>query len=57
MAETPTYCTDCYNKAVKAKSPDDAPLLAAESAGNIPMTKQGTCSKYGKSTVVMYYQT
>jgi hypothetical protein len=55
MAQTPAYCTDCYSQAVKAKSPDDAQLLAAESAGSIPMTKQGACSKCGKSTVVMYF--
>jgi len=57
MPATPTYCTGCYNKAVKAKSPDDAQLLAAEAAGSVPMTKQGTCSKCGKAAVVMYYVT
>ena len=55
MAQTPPYCTDCYNKAVKSESPDDAQLLAAERAGRIPMTKQDVCSKCGKSTVVMYF--
>jgi hypothetical protein len=55
MAQTPAYCTDCYNKAVKSGSPDDAQLLAAERAGRIPMTKQDVCSKFGKSTVVMYF--
>jgi hypothetical protein len=57
MGETPAYCNDCYSKAVKSPSPDDAPLMAAERAGTVPMTKQGQCSKCGQSTVVMYFET
>lgn len=57
MGETPAYCTDCHSKVVKAQSPDDRALLAAEAAGSVPMTKQGTCSKCGKTTVVLYYET
>jgi hypothetical protein len=56
MAETSTYCNDCYNKATKSGSPEDAPVQAAERDGKIPMTKQGACGKCGKSTVVIYYE-
>jgi hypothetical protein len=52
MGETPAYCSDCYGKVAK----EDSNIVAAESAGKTPMTKQGVCSKCGKSTVVVYYQ-
>ncbi|HEV8243695.1 MAG TPA: hypothetical protein VGQ07_06850 [Nitrospirales bacterium] len=54
MGETSAYCSDCYSKTARA---EDAQVKAAESAGTAPMTKQGTCSKCGKSTVVVYYKT
>ncbi len=57
MGETPAYCSACYSKAAKSPSPDDAPLMTAERAGKVPMTKQGQCSKCGQSTVVMYFET
>lgn len=57
MAETSTYCNDCYGKATKSAAPEDAPIQAAERAGQVPMTKQGVCSKCAKSTVVIYYET
>ncbi|MGH7259821.1 MAG: hypothetical protein ACREI9_03970 [Nitrospiraceae bacterium] len=53
MAETSPYCSECYNAHARA---NDAQVKAAESAGKIPMTKQGTCTKCGKSTVVVYYE-
>jgi len=54
MGETPAYCSDCYNKIARV---EDAQVQAAERAGTAPMTKQGTCSKCGKSAVVVYYKT
>ncbi len=57
MAETAAYCSECYNKALKSGSADDAAIQAAEQAGSVPMTKQGACSRCGKQTVVLYYQT
>ncbi len=54
MGETSAYCSDCYNKIARV---EDAQVQAAESAGTAPMTKQGTCSKCGKSAVVVYYKT
>ncbi len=54
MAATATYCSDCYNKVARTQ---DAQVKAAESAGNVPMTKQGTCAATSKSTVVVYYET
>jgi hypothetical protein len=53
MGMTSTYCSDCYNKSSK----EDAQLQAAERAGKTPMTKQGACSKCGRSAVVIYYET
>jgi hypothetical protein len=52
MGQTAAYCSDCYNKVARS---DDAQIKAAEGAGEIPMTKQGTCSKCGKTSVVLYY--
>lgn len=52
MAGTPPYCSDCYNAHARQK---DALVKAAESAGKVPMTKQGACTKCGKATVVVYY--
>lgn len=53
MGETTAYCSDCYNKTARS---EDAQIQAAERAGKTPMTKQGTCSKCGRSTVVVYYE-
>ena len=53
MTETAAYCNDCYNAVARTK---DAQVKAAESAGNIPMTRQGSCTNCGKSTTVVYYQ-
>jgi hypothetical protein len=53
MGETLAYCSDCYNKIART---EDAQVKAAERAGKTPMTKQGTCSKCGKSAVVVYYE-
>ena len=53
MTETAAYCNDCYNAVARTK---DAQVKAAESAGNVPMTKQGSCTNCGKSTTVVYYQ-
>lgn len=52
MAATPPYCSDCYNAHARANDPQ---VKAAESAGKVPMTKQGTCAKCGKATIVVYY--
>jgi len=52
MAETPLYCSECYNTHARA---NDAQVKAAESAGKVPMTKQGACTKCGKATIVVYY--
>jgi len=54
MGETPAYCSDCYNKTART---EDAQVKAAESAGQVPMTKQGTCVKCGKAATVVYYET
>jgi hypothetical protein len=51
-AETPPYCSECYNTHARAS---DAQVKAAESAGKMPMTKQGTGKQCGKATVVVYY--
>jgi hypothetical protein len=51
MAKTATYRSDCYNKVGRA---EDAQILAAEKAGEVPMTGQGTCCKCNKATVVVY---
>jgi hypothetical protein len=53
MAETPPYCSDCYNTHART---NDAQVKAAEGAGKTPMTKQGTCIKCGKATIVVYYE-
>ena len=53
MAETPPYCSECYNTHART---NDAQVKAAENAGKIPMTKQGTCTKCGKAAVVVYYE-
>ncbi len=53
MAETPPYCSECYNTHARAS---DAQVKAAESAGKTPMTKQGTCKQCGKATIVVYYE-
>ena len=39
MAETAAYYNDCYNAVARIK---DAQVKAAESAGNVPMTKTGS---------------
>ncbi|HKW86860.1 MAG TPA: hypothetical protein VJM82_07300 [Nitrospiraceae bacterium] len=52
MGETSAYCNDCYNKLGKS----DPQIQAAEKAGKTPMTKNAVCSKCGKSTVVIYYE-
>lgn len=52
MAETQPYCSECYNSHARTH---DAQVKASESAGKVPMTKQGTCVKCGKATVVVYY--
>jgi hypothetical protein len=31
-------------------------VKVAESAGTMPMTKQGTCIKCGKAAIVVYYE-
>ena len=56
MAQTATYCSDCYDRALKTPQPEDASLLAAEKSGAMPMTKEGTCSKCGVKTVVMSFE-
>ncbi len=53
MGATAAYCSDCYNKITRSEDPQ---IQAAERAGSTPMTKQGTCSKCGKSTVVVYFE-
>ena len=53
MAETAAYCSDCYNKVGRT---EDDQIKAAESTGNAPMTKQGTCCACAKSTIVVYYE-
>lgn len=53
MGSTATYCSECYNKVGRT---EDAQVKAAESEGRVPMTKQGTCAKCSKDTVVIYYE-
>ena len=53
MAETATYCSECYNKVGRS---EDVQIQAAEKAGEVHMTGQGTCCKCNKSTVVLYYE-
>ena len=53
MGHTAPYCSDCYNKVGRT---EDAQMKAAENEGKVPMTKQGTCEKCGKDTVVVYYE-
>jgi hypothetical protein len=53
MGQTASYCSDCYNKVARS---EDAAVKAAESEGKIPMTKQGSCTKCGKTAVVVYYE-
>lgn len=53
MVGTAACCNDCDNKVAK----EDAKIVAAEGAGKVPMTNQGTSSKCGKSIVVIYYET
>ncbi len=53
MAETPPYCSECYNTHART---NDAQVKAAEGAGKVPMTRQGTCTKCGKATIVVYYE-
>jgi len=53
MAKTATYCSECYNKEGRT---NDAQIQAAEKAGQVPMTAQGTCCKCNKSAVVVYYE-
>jgi len=55
MGETAAYCSDCYNALAKSSSPDKQ-IAAAEQAGKVPMTKQGSCGRCGKATIVMYYE-
>ena len=57
MGETSTYCNDCYGLVSKPGTGADASVVAAEKAGKVPMTRQGACSKCGKATVVIYYDT
>jgi len=38
MAETPSYCSECYNAHVRV---NDAQIQAAEGVGKTPMTSQG----------------
>ena len=57
MGETSSYCNDCYGLISKPGTGADASVVAAEKAGKVPMTKQGACSKCGKATVVIYYDT
>jgi hypothetical protein len=45
-------CSECYNAHARA---NDAQVKAAKSAGKVPMTKQGTCVKCGKATIVVCY--
>lgn len=53
MAQTAAYCSDCYNKIARQ---EDAQVKAAERAGHAPMTKQGSCSKCAKATIVVFYE-
>lgn len=51
MGETAAYCSECYNKVGRV---EDATVKAAESEGQVPMTKQGTCTKCGNAAIVVY---
>ena len=53
MAETQPYCSECYNAHART---NDAQVKAGEGAGKIPMTRQGTCVKCGKATIVVCYE-
>lgn len=53
MAKTSAYCSDCYNKVGRT---EDSQIQAAEKAGQVPMTSQGTCCQCNKTTVVVYYE-
>lgn len=53
MGQSTAYCSDCYNKVGRS---EDAQIQAAEKAGQVPMTKQGTCCKCSKATTVVYYE-
>jgi hypothetical protein len=53
MGQTTTYCSNCYNKVARAQ---DAQIKAAESDGNVPMTKEGTCCSCRKATIVIYFE-
>lgn len=55
MGETANYCSSCYNALGKGDVPPDPRVQAAEAEGKAPMTKNGSCSKCGKSSVVVYY--
>ena len=55
MGETANYCSNCYNALGKGAVPPDPQVQAAEAAGKAPMTKNGSCCKCGKTTVVVYY--
>lgn len=57
MGDTASYCSDCYNALGKGDVPADPQVQAAEAAAKAPMTKNGTCSRCGKATVVVYYET
>jgi len=54
MAATATYCCECDNKVARTQ---DVQINAAESAGQAPMTKEGTCATCKTSTIVVYYET
>jgi hypothetical protein len=53
MGQSAAYCSDCYNKFGRTEDPS---VKAAESEGKVPMTKQGTCSKCGTASTVVYYE-
>jgi hypothetical protein len=53
MGESAAYCSECYNKVGRV---EDATIKAAEQAGKVPMTKQGTCSQCSKSATVVFYE-
>jgi hypothetical protein len=53
MAATAAYCSDCYNKHARLQ---DHQVKAAESAGQVPMTKSGSCAMCGANTIVVYYE-
>jgi hypothetical protein len=53
MAKTSTYSSECYNMVGRT---EDAQIQAAERAGHVLMTGQGTCCKCDKATIVLYYE-